>query len=84
MLPCRQGIGFSPEIETTRKLKPLEQVTSRQGIGFSPEIETHKAVMLWDLPLRRQGIGFSPEIETSMPYFRCSKVDASPGDWLLA
>ncbi len=37
----RQGIGFSPEIETpTRTHREPPPQGRRQGIGFSPEIET--------------------------------------------
>ncbi len=39
----RQGIGFSPEIETLVLLIGINSGPCRQGIGFSPEIETcHK------------------------------------------
>ncbi len=37
----RQGIGFSPEIETAKGGTIRPPFCGRQGIGFSPEIETN-------------------------------------------
>ncbi len=39
----RQGIGFSPEIETQQILARMNFLLGRQGIGFSPEIETQQS-----------------------------------------
>ncbi len=41
----RQGIGFSPEIETLSNGNTPLLDPSRQGIGFSPEIETLKGIV---------------------------------------
>ncbi len=40
----RQGIGFSPEIETGLSIIERCKTGRRQGIGFSPEIETYSAL----------------------------------------
>ncbi len=42
---CRQGIGFSPEIETPLRLPRFGGDRRRQGIGFSPEIETYLGLL---------------------------------------
>ncbi len=81
---CRQGIGFSPEIETQYQQTGQGQRIRRQGIGFSPEIETVKTRGARYAQCRRQGIGFSPEIETLDTQCVTGLSIASPGDWLLA
>ncbi len=63
-MACRQGIGFSPEIETLKMYPGCASYWGRQGIGFSPEIETDMLYRNRQTVDGRQGIGFSPEIET--------------------
>jgi len=43
---CRQGIGFSSEIETLHLPPASFNLDRRQGIGFSSEIETREVVIL--------------------------------------
>ena len=80
---CRQGDGFSSEIETNERANPLDCALCRQGDGFSSEIETYMNKELEAIARGRQGDGFSSEIETTTlpPCRRWEHL--SPGGWLL-
>ncbi len=61
----RQGIGFSPEIETTNEARSRgDDSLVARGLASRLRLKPRFSPFLTTVRLRRQGIGFSPEIET--------------------
>ncbi len=81
----RQGIGFSPEIETAipRLLITIYLVVAR-GLASRLRLKLSRKACKERCLCRRQGIGFSPEIETQKLAYDETLAWVSPGDWLLA
>ncbi len=82
---CRQGIGFSPEIETVIRRKiGNDACYVARGLASRLRLKQPGGNILLAGPPSRQGIGFSPEIETVMMPAVALGTVTSPGDWLLA
>ncbi len=81
----RQGIGFSPEIETRLRSRPCPRPSGvARGLASRLRLK-HVGIPVGAVRrICRQGIGFSPEIETLFLYTSQMLAITSPGDWLLA